>query len=156
MRRYIIIGICSIIVITCFLTYYYFIQGVDTKYAITYSEVFGSYDIRQVDQYLNEETIITYKGVSASYKELRENVVHAFKTKKFRMLENSSYGSDNQKNLDGVQEVHIESYVEFDNKSYEVSVIMMLETKGINKFSVKSLSSNDEFFGYLFFGIVEK
>jgi len=57
---------------------------IDVKYATKYSNVFASYDIKQVDAYLNESTIITYKGISKTYGELRENVVNAFKEKIFQ------------------------------------------------------------------------
>ncbi len=151
MKKVIFIGFGVIIVIICSITYY--LKGIDTKYAKKYAQIFGSFDIKQVDQYLDEETIITYNGTSRMYKHLRENVIAAFEARKFKMLDGSSYGSGNNKFANGVQEVNIQSYVSFNNKSLEESIIMELEIIGLNKFKVKSLSSNDNFFGYLFFGI---
>jgi len=58
-----------------------FANIVDTKYAIRYAKVLDSYDIREMDEYLNEETLLTYNGVTKSYKELRDNVIHAFEEK---------------------------------------------------------------------------
>lgn len=156
MKNLSFVGIGAIAVITGFVIYYFYLQGIDTRYAIKYSQVLGSYDINQVDKYLNEETVVSYDGVSKSYKELRKNVINAFEKKGFKMIENSSYGSGNNKFLGGVQEVYIQSYVDYNNKSREVPVIMQIKIKGINKFIVKSLSSNDDFFGYLFFGITKK
>ncbi|MDD5704233.1 MAG: hypothetical protein PHU23_19535 [Dehalococcoidales bacterium] len=155
MRKLFFVSIGAIVVIIGLVAYYFYLQGIDTRYAIKHSQVFGSYDINQVDKYLNEETVISYNGVSKSYKELRENVINAFENKEFKMVEDSSYGHGNNRFIDGVQEVNIQSWVDYNNKSIEVPIVMRLEIKGINKFSVKSLSSNNDFFGYLFFGIVK-
>ncbi len=152
MKKLIFVSSGVIVVIISCIAYYSYLQGIDTKYAIKYAQVFGSYDIKQVDQYLDEETIISYDGTSKTYKHLRENVIEAFKVRKFKMLEDSSYGSGNDKFVSGIQEVNIQSYVNYNKNNFEVPIIMQLEIKGLNKFEVKSLSSNHEFFGHLFFG----
>jgi len=111
---------------------------IDVKYATKYSNVFASYDIKQVDAYLNESTIITYKGISKTYGELRENVVNAFKEKNFSMTPGSSYGHGNNKFVNGVQEVGILVYVDYSkNENNDESVTMQLEKRGLNKFTVK-------------------
>ncbi len=153
MKKLIFIGIGAIVLITSILAYGFYLQSIDTRYAIMYSQVFGSCDINKVDKYLNEETIISYNGVSKSYKEIRGNVINAFKNKKYEMVENSLYGSGNSSFFSRTHLVNIQSYVDDSNKSFEVPIIMGIEIKGINKFSVKSLSSHHDFFGYLFFGI---
>ena len=153
MKKLLIIGIGALMLTTCILAYSFYLHGIDTEYAIRYSQIFGSYDINRVDKYLNEETVISYNGQSGSYKELRENVIHAFRNKQFTMAENSSYGHRTNSLFNRVYEVNVQSYVNHNNKSIEVPITMRLEVNGINKFSVKSLSSNNDFFGYLFFGI---
>ena len=153
MKKLIFVGIGVIVITTGLLSYYIYLQGIDTKYAIKYAQIFASYDIKQVDQYLDKETIISYNGTSKTYKHLRENVIKAFGARKFKITEYSSYGCGNNKFVNRVQEVNIQSYVSYNNKSLEVPIIMQLEIIGLNKFKVKSLSSNDKFFGYLFFGI---
>ncbi|HEX9062272.1 MAG TPA: hypothetical protein VF941_19045 [Clostridia bacterium] len=157
MKRVIFACVGAITVIIGIALYYFFyLQSIDTKFAIKYSQVFGSYDINQVDQYLNKETIISYKGLSGTYGQLRNNVISAFKEHKFKMADGSSYGSGNDKFINGVQEVNIQSYVIYKDGSTEVPITMQLEKNGINKFTVKSLSNDDDFFGYLFFGIKNK
>lgn len=142
-----------VVVIFCIMLYFTYIFHIDTKYAINYSKVLGSYDINQVDRFLNEDTAITYKDFSQTYKELRVNVINAFKEHNFNINEKSSYGHGNNDFIDGVQFVGIQSYVTIDNKNIEVYIEMQLEKIGFNKFKIKSLSSDNEFFGYLFFGI---
>lgn len=126
---------------------YYISMAISTKYAIKYNEVFGSYDINEVDRYLNEETLITYKGITKSYKELRSNIVKAFEEKKYKM--GSSYGNGSGSFIGGVQEVGIQTYVE---SSYHSNfVIMELECHGLFFYKINSIKSEDSFFGYLFF-----
>lgn len=152
MKKYIYICISISVIIIGFIIYYIFLQGVDTRYAIKYSQIFSSYDIKQVDQYMTEDTIISYNGISKTYGQLRHNISVAFESKNFKMQDGSSYGSGDNKFINGVQVVNIQSYVDHNNQSIEVPIIMQLEKKGINKFAVRSLSSDSEFFGYLFFG----
>lgn len=150
MKKLIFIGIGAIMLITSILAYGFYLQSIDTRYTIMYSQVFGSCDINKVDKYLNEETIISYNGVSKSYKEIRGNVINAFKNKKYEMVENSSYGSGNSSFFSRTHLVNIQSYVDDSNKSFEVPIIMGIEIKGINKFSVKSLSSHHDFLDIYF------
>lgn len=155
-KKFIILGIVVIVVVMIgFALYYIYLQGVDTKYAIKYSKCVGSYDISQVDAFLDDDTAITHKDETKTYKELRPNVITAFNEKKFSMANDSSYGSGNNSFVDGVQIVKIQSYVNLDGKSVEVYIEMQLEKTGFNSFRVKSLSSNDAFFRRLFFGITE-
>ncbi|TYQ14726.1 UNVERIFIED_CONTAM: hypothetical protein Cloal_1095 [Acetivibrio alkalicellulosi] len=155
MKKLIIVGIIVVFVIIVFTVYFIYLQSVDTKYAIEYSRRMGSYDVSQVDTFLYDDTAITYKDETKTYKELRYNIITAFNEKKFSMANDSSYGSGNKRFVNGVQKVGIQSYLNFNGKSVEVYIEMQLEKTGLNSFKVKSLSSNDEFFGYLFFGITE-
>lgn len=126
---------------------------VDTDYAIKYSEVFGSYDINEVDKYLDEDTLIVYKGMTKTYKELRNNIIKAFNEKKY-VMHNDSYGHGNNKFVDGIQEIGVLTYVEYNEKRSE-DVILELERKGLFSYRIRSLKSEGRFFGYLFFGIEE-
>ena len=157
MQKYIIIiAITLVAIVLVIVVSQFFIPGVDaTAYAIEYSKVFGSYDIDKVDEYLNELTVITYRGTSKTYKELRTNIISAFNEKKFIMTNDSSYGSGKGGFVDGVQTVRMQSYVDLDGKSIEVYIEMQLEKTGLSSAKIKSLSSDNEFFGYLFFGKTE-
>ena len=150
-----VLGISILMVMIIFTFYLYHLQSIDTKYAINYAKVFGSYDINQVDLYLSSSTAITYQGTTKTYEELRDNVINAFHDKNFSMAEDSSYGHAENSFIDKVQIVGIQSYVDCTNDHEEVYIKMLLERKGINTFSIKALSSDDEFFGYLFYGFAE-
>jgi len=127
-------------------------KKVDTKYAIEYAQVFGSYDIKRVDRYLNKQTQITYGGVTETYEMLRENVLVAFEEKLFEMPMGSSYGHGNDLFISGIQRIGIQSYVTSAKYSSEF-VSMEIERHWYVSYSVKSITSDDDFFGYLFFGI---
>ena len=123
---------------------------VDTKMAIKYAVVLGSYDIAKVDKYLNDKTMITYNGASKTYKELRDNVIAAFEKKEYEMSEGSSYGSRQPGNpLKRVQKVGIQAYATSDYHSDYVE--MGIERHWLFFFKVKSLKSDDSLFGHIFF-----
>lgn len=149
-KKIILTGI-TILLIIIIMWYYVYLLGIDTKYATKFSQVFGSYNIKRVDQFLNKETAISYRGITKTYEQLRNNVMVAFEERRFKMSEGSSYGNGNNKFVNGVQEIQIQSYVIYDDISYSVPITMRLKIKGINKFMVKSLSSDAAFFGYLFY-----
>ena len=154
MKKLIIIGIVVVIIaIISFVLQFVYLQGIDTKYAIEYSKRLGSHDISQIDTFLNEYTTLTYKGETKMYKELRPNIITAFNEKKFIMAKDSSYGHGTNYFIARIQTIKIQSYINLDGKSVENYIEMQLEKTGFKKFRVKSLSSDDEFFGYLFFGI---
>lgn len=142
-----------ILIIGCFLNYFYQKQ-VDTLYAVRYGEVFGSYDIQKVDSYLNSETLITYKGETKTYNELRENVISAFSKREYEMPKGSSYGHGDDKFINSVQEIGIQSYI-ISEMHYNDGLRMEIERVCFFFFKVKAIQSDDEFFGYLFFGIIE-
>lgn len=145
---FVVVGLLLIIGITA---YFVYIDKVDTIYAINYAKCFSNYDIAQVDNFLDASTLITYKGTTKKYGELRENVISALQDKRFIMTDSSSYGHGDGFSK-GFQEVGIENFVEIYGKTSEVYIKMTIKQSGIINFSIDSLSSNDEFFGYLFFG----
>lgn len=118
-------------------------KTVDTDYAIKYSEVFGSYDINEVDKYLDEDTLIVYKGMTKTYKELRNNIIKAFNEKKY-IMHNDSYGHGNNKFVDGIQEIGVLTYVEYNEKRSE-DVILDLSVKGCFLTGLDPLKVKDSF-----------
>lgn len=44
--------------IALFLFYTWFMNRIDTKYAVEFANVFSTYDIHSIDNYLTDETII--------------------------------------------------------------------------------------------------
>ena len=153
MKTKIIIGVIILIITGIFLNYFYQKQ-IDTLYAVRYGEVFGSYEIKKVDCYLNDATLITYNGETKTYKELRENIISAFSRREYEMKIGSSYGHGNDKFVNNVQEIGINSYIISENH-YSIGLQLELERVYFFFFKVKSIKSDDEFFGYLFFGITE-
>lgn len=144
-----IILIFALILVLCVRMYE---SKIDTKYAIEYSRVFGSYDIKEVDQYLNEETLITYHDMTDTYKNLRNNVIAAFDEKKFTMPPGASYGHGDDFFIFGVQTIGIQTNV--DSELYSSDYVSMeLRRKWLIFYEVESMVSSDDFFGYLFFGI---
>lgn len=150
MKKFIIIA--TLIVIVIAIVIYVYSKKVDTKYAIEYAQVFGSYDIKKVDQYLNKETLITYDGVTETYENLRNNVIAAFEERQYGMPNDSSYGHGNDRFVTGVQTIGIQVYINSEEYSSEF-VSMELERHWFVFYKIKSITSNDDFFGYLFFGI---
>lgn len=148
----IFIGVVTVIFVILFgILYLLYLCTIDTKYAIKYSKVMGSYDIAQVDAFLNEDTMIIYKDASKKYKELRNNIIKAFDEKIFYMAEDSSYGHGKDFYGNTNQTIGIQSTVTIGDKNIEVYIEMKLKQVGINTFKIESLCSNNEFFGYLFF-----
>jgi len=130
-----------------------FANIVDTKYAIRYAKVLDSYDIREMDEYLNEETLLTYNGVTKSYKELRDNVIHAFEEKKYSMSDSygHAYGFD-RLFLEGISEIGMQVYVEPYCDYYSDYAEMELQCQWLFFYKVKSIKSEDSLFGHIFFG----
>ena len=144
----------SIIAVSLIAGIYIYAGKVDTKYAIEYAQVFGSYDIRRVDQYLNEDTVITFDEYSDTYKNLRGNVIAAFEEQKYTMGEGSSYGHGDDVYNNGVQTVGIQTYI--DSELYSSDYVSMeLKRRWFVCYEVQSLTSSDDFFGYLFFGVTQ-
>jgi len=150
LKKYFVVVI--LLLIAAFVCLYcVYLSKIDTIYATRYNEVFGSYDINKVDEYLNSETQITHKGETKKYKELRGNVQSAFQEREYEMPKGSSYGHGNDKFSNGVQKIGIQSYIKSD-KHYSNGLQMEIEFDGVFSVRVKSLQSDDEFFGYLFYG----
>ncbi len=132
-------------------TYSFYINTIDTFYAKKYSDIFGSYDIKKVDRFLDSNTEITYKGETKKYKELRENVLSAFKAREYEMPDESSYGNGNNRFVNGIQKIDVQVSI-ISGQYSDHRLKMEIERTGLLNMRIKSLESNDEFFGYLFFG----
>ena len=134
LKKCIIILFAFVLAIPIILKVYYS-SGIGTKYASKYAEVFGSYNIDEVDRYLDDETLITYRGITKPYKELRPNIISAFKEKEYQMLEGDSYGGlSSGESL----RVGIQTYVTSKNYNSEY-VAMHLERIDLKTYRVKSL-----------------
>lgn len=146
-RVVIIASIILLLTLLVFTVLYDF--KVDTLYAIKYGEVLNSYDISQMDKYLNPDTEIIYQGRSNTYSSLRNNVETAFIEKLY--IHGSSYGHASPEfGINGELNIGIYAYVESD-KYDSTEVEMVIERTFWIFYRVKSIKSNDSFFGYLFF-----
>lgn len=151
-KNVLILGLVILVAIAIIICVY--LEKIDTKYAIEYAQVFGSYDIKKVDRYLNEETLITYGEVTDTYKNLRDNVISAFKKKEYEMSNDSSYGHGADCFISRIQTIGIQVYI--NSKEYSSEFVSMeLERQMLVNYRIKSLTSIDDFFGYLFFGITK-
>ncbi len=152
MKKTVLVTIVFLVLIALFVCFHIRSKKVDTEYAIEYAKTFGSYDIKKVDQYLKEDTRITYNEKTDTYKNLRDNVIAAFDEKQYTMASDSSYGHGNDTFADGIQTIGIQTYV--DSKLYSSEYVSMeLKRKWLVFYEVESISSSDDFFGYLFFRI---
>ena len=129
------------------------ISQIDTKYAVNFSKVFQTYDINVVDSYFTKDTCIIYNGKQTTYDKVRNNIVIACKEKKYNFSEGSSYGYGNDKFINGVQDVGIRLYGNLcGEKTGECKIKIKLRKTGLFSFEIESVESNDEIFGYIFFG----
>ena len=67
------------------------------------------------------------------------------------MPKDGSYGHGNGRFVDGTQTVEIQVYINSDDYSSEF-VSMEIERKCFMFYRIKTISSDDDFFGYLFCG----
>lgn len=151
MKKFILIMMLMIVIVIAIVIFVHS-KTVDTKFAIEYAQVFGSFDIKKVDQYLDEDTLIKYDGVTATYRNLRDNIIAAFEEKQYKMPNDSSYGHGDDHFVNGVQAIGIQAYITSKEYSSEF-VSMELERQWLVFYKIKSITSSDDFFGYLFFGI---
>ncbi|MDD4048997.1 MAG: hypothetical protein PHI90_09315 [Clostridia bacterium] len=156
MKKMICVAIMVIILVFTVIAYCIFVKKMDTKYAIGFSNIFGSYKISEVDNYFDDNTIIIWQGKSGTYRELRHNVEKVFNEKKYKLAVDSSYGNSNDSFVSNIRQVNIEVHVQQDfegNNNKEMLIEMELKKIGIVDFRIKSIKSEELFFGHLFFGI---
>ena len=140
-----------IALIVLYLSYILFVNTIDTKYAIDFSNVFSTYDIDKINHYLTDETIIICNNKRAKYAELRNNVEIACREKRYRF--DSSYGHGNNTFKNSVQEITVYLYGTLDNKNIgEANVLMRLRRMGLFKFEIVSLECDEPIFEYIFCG----
>lgn len=140
-------------VVALFIGYKLYINAIDTKYAIRFSEVFQTYDINVIDEFFSEDTNLICNGRKGTYKELRNNVVLACKEKAYKFSFGSSYGHGDNCFVEGCQEINIYLYGELNDKNFgECNLKMTLSKKGLFSFKVESIECDEYIFEYLFFG----
>jgi len=149
-----IIIIVSLFVIFGAVVYYsYNFFTIDTQYAMRFGNVLCDYNIEQTDEFFNDTTKIISGNKESTYLECRENVIHAFREKKFHIYKNSSYGyGDNQFNT-GIQKISIRLMGTYIDETFgECIVTMKLKQKGMFNYSIESIESDSELFRYIFLG----
>lgn len=133
------------------LGYVLFINRIDTKYAVNFSEVFSTYDMDKINYYLADETVIICNNKRTKYAELRGNVENACSEKKYRF--DNSYGHENNRLENNVREIRVYLYGTLDGKNIgEANVLMRLRKIGLFKFEIVSLECNEPVFEYIFYG----
>lgn len=151
MNKKLYILLSAVVLIVLYLSYILFMNGVDTKYAVDFSNVFSTYDINSINNYLTDETIISCNNKHAKYAELRNNVELACRERKYQF--DSSYGHGNNKFKNNVQEITVYLFGKLNNESMgEINVLMSLRKTGFLKFEITSLECNEVIFEYLFYG----
>ena len=139
-----------VVLFTLYLSYIFFINRIDTKYAIDFSKVFSTYDINRINNYLTDETVIICNNKYAKYAELRNNVERACKERKYKF--DSSYGHGNNKFENNIQKITVYLFGQLDGSSIgEVNILMTLKKIGLFKFRIVSLECDEAIFEYLFY-----
>lgn len=137
--------------IALFLFYTWFMNRIDTKYAVEFANVFSTYDIHSIDNYLTDETIIICNNKHTKYAELRKNVELACKERNYQF--ESSYGHGNNQFQNNVQKITVYLFGQLNGKSMdEVNILMSLKKIGLFKFEIVSLECDEAIFEYLFYG----
>ena len=77
MNKKFYILLLTVILTALYSAYILFLNRVDTRYAVDFSNVFSTYDINIIDNYLTDKTIIKCNKKHATYAELRNNVEFA-------------------------------------------------------------------------------
>ena len=143
----------GIVLLTLF--YLVYLGDHDTLYAAMLSTVLSDYDIQMVDDFLDEDTLITYGDRVDTYKNLRHNVIAAFEAKDFMFHPDSSYGHDRTPFFYPItRTVGVNIFVH-DTEYTGAYGEMKLVLNGLTTYRVKSLTflPDEDFWGYLFFGI---
>ncbi len=149
-KKLYILSSVVILLILC-LGYMIFINRIDTEYAIDFSNVFSTYDIDNINNYLTDETIIICNNRHAKYAQLRDNVEIACREKRYQFY--NSYGHGNNKFKNSLQEITVYLFGKIDDKSIgEVNMFMNLKRNGLFKFEIVSLQCDAPIFEYIFFG----
>lgn len=129
-----------------------YINGIDSDYAKKYADVLCTKDIKLFDKYFNSDTLVFYKDISGEYINLRQNLQNTFSERKYNLFCDSSYGNGNDKFINGIQKISIESFIQYNSRSIEVPIEMEIEIIGMNKIKIKSIRSDSIFFGNMYFG----
>lgn len=149
-KKFYLLLIAVILFVSC-LCYILFLNRIDTKYAVDFANVFSTYDINNIDNYLTDETIIICNGKQAKYSELRNNVTIACNERKYQF--DSSYGHGNNKFKNDTQNITIYLFGKLDGKNIgEVNILMSLKRIGLFKFEIDTLECDEEIFEYIFYG----
>jgi len=136
--------------------YQIYTSGIDTKYAIKFSQVLQTYDIDVIDAFFSENTLIICNEKASTYRELRDNIVLACNEKLYRFDNGSSYGHGNDRFPNGVQTIMVHLFGELNNKPFEECTFeMVLKKVGVFSYEIESIKGDFSIFEYLFFGIAE-
>ncbi|MBR2743581.1 MAG: hypothetical protein IKD89_08330 [Clostridia bacterium] len=145
-----------VIVVLLILIYTFSLTQIDTKYAVRFGDVFSSYDIEKIDEYLSEDTIIICNGKSACYKEVRDNVYIACSEspRKFNII--SSYGHGDDIFIFGPQKVEVFLGGDFKGNGFDIpSLNIYVKQTSPFTFKITKLESDEPMFDYMFFGVEE-
>ena len=153
----ILLTILTCILIISIFVYEFYLNQVDTKYAIEFANVLKTYNIDDIDKFFSGNTKIVYNGKHTSYNKIRNNIILACKEKKYVFSKGSSYGYGNDSFIDGYQDVGIRLYGTLNGESIgECNVKMKIKKSNIFSFEVESIESDNIIFGYIFYGIIPK
>lgn len=151
-KKIFIILIIVVIIFVIVVRYIWYLNQIDTQYAVRFSKVFKEYNINDIDNYLSQDTKIICNDKSKTYKELRNNVILSCNEKRYLFHDGSSYGYGNNKFINNTQNIKIRLYGELDGDSIgECIIFMQLERIGLFKFKIVAIECDEPIFEYLFF-----
>ena len=154
MNKKFVIFICIALCVILFATMYLHNSlTIDTKCAQKFAYVLNSYNINEMDNYLDETTEIIFMGQKDVYKNCRNNVISAFNEKNYAIPQYGSYGYGNNKFENGTQKISVKLMGTFNDESIGECVInMSIQRDGLFGYKVQSIECDDAIFGHIFFG----
>lgn len=148
-----IIALVSIIVCVAIVGGYfgYIAFFADNQYRDNLREALKSYSVTELDKCLSDDTVIICGEKKDTYKNLRDNVQEAFRTRDFEVLD--LYGGSESNALFGVKDVGITFYGTFRDESIgEGSITVILKISPLFNVFAESVECDDAVFSYIFFG----
>jgi len=152
MKKKITIIIIFLLILALVIAYFYNYFTIDTRYAQEFAEAFYDYNIEKIDEYLNDDTKIIYRGEEDIYLNCRKNVVKACKEKEYSFERDSSYGYGNNTFENGRQQISIRLMGMFKGVNIgECYILMTLSYDNLFGYSIDSIECDSDVFGYIFF-----
>ena len=123
----------------------------DNQYRDNLSKALKSYSVTELDKCFSDDTVIICGEKKDTYKNLRNNVQEAFRTRGFEIID--LYGGSESNALFGLKDVGVTFYGTFNRESIgEGCISIKLKISPLFGVSAESVECDDAIFSYIFFG----